>query len=87
VKLRLVPVLAFGLAACGSADIRPPAQCEQQVMQDPAVQEIYTRTNGFYTYPWVQRDDLLAAKRQATTRCLREKGLAPPGGVQAVVPQ
>ena len=56
-------------------------------MQDPAVQEIYTRTNGYYTFPWWQRDDLLAAKKQATVRCMRAKGLAPPGGVQPVAPR
>ena len=85
-RLRFIPVLACGLAACSTGN-GPQAQCEQQAMQDPAVQEIYTRTNGYYTFPWVQRDDLLAAKKQATTRCMRAKGLAPPGGVQAVAPR
>jgi hypothetical protein len=87
VRLRFLPLLACGLAACGGTDNGPLAQCEQQAMQDPAVQEIYTRTNGYYTFPWVQRDDLLAAKKQATVRCMRAKGLAPPGGVQPVAPR
>jgi hypothetical protein len=46
---------------------------------------IYSGTNGAYTQPWIQRDQLLAAKRQAVLRCMRQKGLAPPGGVEPVV--
>ena len=87
VRLRFVPVLAFGLAAC-STDNSPLAQCEQQAMQDPAVQEIYTRRPTATTrFPGCSAIDLLAAKKQATVRCLRAKGLAPPGGVQPVAPR
>jgi hypothetical protein len=55
--------------------------------KDTATTEIYTRTNGMYTFPYSQRDDLIQAKRQAVMRCMRAKGLAPPGGVQPVVPR
>jgi hypothetical protein len=48
------------------------------------VVEIYSRTNGAYTRSGTENADLVAAKRQATLRCLRQKGLAPPGGVQPV---
>ena len=49
--------------------------------------EIYSRTNGDYTYGGYQAYyDLREAKRQAMLRCMRAKGLAPPGGVQAVKP-
>jgi hypothetical protein len=82
-----VPVLALILAACNS-DGSPQAECERQADQDPAVREIYSRTNGDYAksgYPAYY--DLREAKRQAALRCMRAKGLAPPGGVQVVKPQ
>jgi hypothetical protein len=86
VSIRLALTFCLALTACapGASDNSPQAQCERQVSDDPAVVEIYTRTNGAYTQPWAERDDLLAAKRQAMLRCLRQKGLAPPGGVQSV---
>jgi hypothetical protein len=89
VKRRLVPLLGVVLIACsvGGADNSPQKQCEQQAEKDPAVVEIYSRTNGAYIVPGPVRDDLLMAKRQAVTRCMRAKGLAPPGGVQPVQPQ
>ena len=50
--------------------------------------EIYSRTNGDYTYAGYQAYyDLREAKRLAVLRCMRAKGLAPPGGVQAVKPR
>jgi hypothetical protein len=74
------------LAACsvGASDNSPQAQCARQAENDPAVVAIYTRTNGAYTQDQLLRDDLIFARRQATLRCMREKGLAPPGGVQPV---
>jgi hypothetical protein len=78
-------MLGIVLAGCGGSG--PEADCERQAMNDPAVREIYSRTDGYYTYPGVQRNDLLQAKRQAVLRCMRAKGLAPPGGVQPVVPR
>ena len=82
------PVLALGvvlLAAC--ADNTPQAECERQAMNDPDVLEIYTRTDGNYTFEGVQHTQLRDYKRQAVLRCMRAKGLAPPGGVQPVVPR
>ena len=84
-----VSLLLFALAACSprASDSSAQAQCERQVGDDPKVDEIYSRTNGWYTYPYQTHDELVMAQRQATIRCLREKGLVPPGGVQAVKPQ
>jgi hypothetical protein len=84
VSARFVLSLAIVLTACSGGDNSPQAQCERQADDDPAVVAIYTRTNGDYTQPWAARDQLLAAKRQAVLRCMRQKGLAPPGGVQPV---
>ena len=78
-------MLAVGLAGCASTDNSPQAQCERQAEDDPTVIEIYTRSNGTYTdssFPAYQ--ELKTAKQQATIRCMRGKGLLPPGGVQPV---
>jgi hypothetical protein len=86
VRLCFALMLGVTMTACGfgAPDNSPQAQCEQQAMNDPAVVEIYSRTNGAYTRSGTENADLVAAKRQATLRCLRQKGLAPPGGVQPV---
>jgi hypothetical protein len=85
VSARFALLLAIMLAACAWGGNSPQAQCERQADDDPAVVAIYSGTNGAYTQPWIQRDQLLAAKRQAVLRCMRQKGLAPPGGVEPVV--
>ena len=83
----IVPVLTVVLASCNSGN-SPQAECERQAEQDPAVREIYSRTNGDYSKGGYQAYyDLREAKRQAALRCMRAKGLAPPGGVQVVKPQ
>jgi len=73
--------------ALGGSDNSPQAQCERQANDDPAVLEIYSRTNGAYTQSGTVNQDLVAALREATLRCMRQKGLAPPGGVQPVRPR
>jgi hypothetical protein len=78
-------LLLLLLAACAPGN-SPQAQCERQAIDDPAVQEIYRTSNGDYTYADRDRPELLAAKRDATVRCMRAKGLVPPGGVQTVQP-
>jgi hypothetical protein len=84
----LVPLLAGGLAACSflAPGDTPQAQCERQADDDPAVVAIYSHTEGGYTYSSLDRARLAFARRQAILRCMRAKGLAPPGGVQAVEP-
>ena len=44
-------MLGVTMTACafGAPDNSPQAQCERQAMNDPAVVEIYSRTNGAYT--------------------------------------
>ena len=85
-RLRFIPLLAVVLSACASGNT-PDAECARQATQDPKVQEIYSRTNGDYTYAgYLAHDDLLQAKRLAVLRCMRAKGLAPPGGVEPVAP-
>ena len=86
--MRLVLIMALAVAGCSAAEASPEAQCERQAMQDPAVQAIYSRSNGYYTVSGTQQEaDLAQAKRQAVMRCTRAKGLAPPGGVQPIAPR
>jgi hypothetical protein len=87
VTLRLGLALGVVLLLAACTANTPRAECEQQAMNDPNVLEIYTRTNGYYTFDDVQRTQLLDYKRQAVLRCMRAKGLVPPGGVQPVIPQ
>ena len=85
-RLELLAVMALLLAGCGGNS--PEAQCRRQAAQDPAVRSVYTRGNGYYTISTTpQQAELEQATRQAEMRCMREKGLAPPGGVQPVIPR
>ena len=81
-------ILALSLTACSGPDSRAEAQCRRQATQDPAVRTVYARSSGYYTFSTTpQQSDLEEATRQAVMRCMREKGLISPGGVQPVVPR
>jgi hypothetical protein len=79
--------LALGACSLGTSDNSPQAQCDRQADNDPRVQWIYGGHEGDYTIQGSARANLLWAKRQALEKCLREKGLAPPGGVEPVKPR
>ena len=86
--LVLLLLLPLALAACGSltetADT-PRAQCERKAQDDPAVQRLAGDvTSGDYMVQYNARAAQREAVRQATLRCLRLRGLAPPGGVEPV---
>ena len=85
-RLALLLPLALGACTPSPPDNSPEAQCERQADQDPTVEAIYAGNYGDYTQVGATRDLLLWSKRQATAKCLREKGLAPPGGVQPIRP-
>ena len=78
----------FSLELCGSAVLRRNADSRNERVRtaaarraghDPAVAEIYSRTDGNYTYAGTTaREQLVVAQRDATMRCLRAKGLLPP---------
>jgi len=88
--MRLAVLLGLALAGCstGGSDTSARADCERQANDDPKVVEVYQRSNGNYTYAGTQaRDELLVAQREAFQRCMRGKGLLPPGGVQPVQPR
>lgn len=88
VTAKALVTMVLALTACSGPGDSGKAQCERQASQDPAVQTIYARSNGYYTVSGTkQQADLVEATRQAVLRCMRAKGLAPPGGVQPVAPR
>ncbi len=77
-------------AALGGCAGKPPnpaeAECRAQVFEDPAVKHMIAVQAGSL---WLQADHqaaLAEAKREALLACLRARGLAPPGGVEAPRP-
>ncbi len=79
-------VLVLLLTACAVRDNSPQAQCERQADQDPTVQSIYRGDQGDYTQLGPARSNLMWAKRQALQKCLAQKGLVPPIGVEPIRP-
>ena len=82
--IRLVLALALLAAGCsrGPTDNSPQAACARQADNDPVVADIVRRGAGTEFYRWDNEKKLAQAKQDATTRCLRARGLAPRGGVE-----
>lgn len=79
-------LLPLTVGACGPRTDTPQAQCERQAYDDPEVRRIYGGESGDFRQAGVPQEQLKMAVRQATVRCLQQKGLAPPGGVEPVQP-
>ena len=84
---RLAVLLPLLLVGCTVGGNTPEAECRREAYNDPSVKEIYGNSNGNYTQAGTIQAQLKMAMRQATLKCLREKGLAPPGGVEPVQPR
>lgn len=84
----LLALLAAGcLSGCGGKPPDPAeAQCRAQVFQDPAVKQMIAVQAGSLGLQMENKAALAEAKRQALLACLRARGLAPPGGVEAPRP-
>jgi hypothetical protein len=78
--------LIFVLVGCSGAANSPDEQCDQQAERDPTVLSIYRGDQGDYTQTGPARSNLLWAKRMAKLKCMQQKGLAPPGGVEPIRP-
>jgi hypothetical protein len=79
---RLVLLLPLLGACAGPAGNTPQAQCAREAYNDPDVKRMIMEQAGS---PYLMRTDqaeLEQAKHQAALRCLRARGLAPPGGVE-----
>ncbi len=82
-------VCVCALAACGTSG--PPKsaaerKCDAEAMNDPKVKELVVQSLGNDAKAYELQFDLERARQQATLRCLRAEGLAPPGGVEPVRP-
>ncbi len=78
-----IVALCLLLAACASRD--PPAvqACQAQANDDPEVRHLIAASAGSGSFAREHQSDLRDARRQATLRCLRARGIAPQGGVEA----
>lgn len=85
------PVLLMSglLAACGgsagvaSAPASPQEQaCVAQADQDPALKEARAIAAGRLDWEYQHEPEMRQLRRDAITRCLRARGLAPRGGVE-----
>jgi hypothetical protein len=84
--VRFVLLLPLVLLGCGPKGDTPEAQCTRQADQDPTVLSIYRGDQGDYTQLGPARSNLMWAKKEAYTKCMREKGFEPPGGVEPIRP-
>jgi hypothetical protein len=87
VTVRLTLLLPLLLIACAHMGDSPEAECARQADRDPTVLSIYRGDQGDYTQIGPARTNLMLAKKEAITKCMQAKGLAPPGsGVQPIRP-
>ncbi len=79
---RLV-ALCLLLAACASSN-DPPAvrNCQARANDDPEVRHLVAASAGSGSFALNHQYELRDARQQAMLRCLRARGLAPPGGVE-----
>ena len=86
-KLRvLAPFAAVLLAACATTDNSPQAVCRRQAYNDPQVNALRIRMMQSPSVNLGSNGQLQYLLQQATLRCLQDKGLAVPGGVEPVIP-
>ncbi len=87
-KLRVLALLVALLlpAACASSDNSPEALCRQQAYSDPQVRALRIQMMQSSSANLGSQGQLQYLLRQATLRCLQDKGLAVPGGVEPVQP-
>jgi hypothetical protein len=75
------------LTACGGPNpSTAQGQCEIAANDDPAVKAAMQQQAMTVTWSSQFYDAVTAARKRAVQRCLRARGLAPPGGVEAVRP-
>lgn len=77
-----VALLCMMLSACAQP-ASPQAGCERQVDSAPEVRDLRLKAAGSPTFLLEHQDELREATRRAELACLRSRGLAPPGGVEA----
>lgn len=83
--LLALPMLS-ACAALGPNPDTPLGQCQRQALNDPTVNNLMARSVAGTSFAADNAGRLNAAKQQAVQACMRQKGLAPPGGVEPVQP-
>jgi outer membrane biogenesis lipoprotein LolB len=83
----LVSLAVLLLAACTTTGNSPQAACRSQANYDPQVRALRTSMVQNPSVALGSSGQLEYLIRQATIRCLQDKGLAVPGGVEPVMPQ
>ena len=80
--MRRAVAVCLLLAACASND--PPAvqACKAQANDDPEIRHLIAASAGSGSFALNHQYELRDLRQQATLRCLRARGLAPPGGVE-----
>ncbi len=73
------------LASCAAPGTPAERACRAQANDDPLVSSLIAKSAGSYQFAKEHEYDLAEARRQAQLRCLRARGIAPPGGVAAPV--
>ena len=81
--MRWMLVLPLALAACARDE--PPAvqACHSRANDDPVVRHLLAASAGSETFAKDHYAALRDARHSATLACLRRRGLAAPGGVEA----
>ena len=74
------------LAACGAPESPVERDCDKAADNDPAVKLLIIKGVGNPYFFDNSQDELKAAKQDARVKCLRSRGLAPPGGVERQKP-
>jgi hypothetical protein len=83
----LALLLTLAAASCGPDTSTPQGRCQAQAYEDPTVKELQMRSVGNTATARELAPALNDAMTNATNRCLRAQGLAPPGGVEKEQPK
>ena len=82
----MIPILLAGCSAFGGGN-SAQAQCERAARNDSKVVDLELANNYRYADQPDLAPEIAVARRQALLRCLREKGVAAPGGVEPLTPR
>ena len=86
--MKYLPVLALLLVGCTQSAPPTPdeAACARLTNDDPAVKLLIMKGVGNAHFQRENEEVLKAARQDANLRCLRSRGVIPPGGVERQKP-
>lgn len=71
------------VTACSGGGTPEEQDCERQAINDPRYKELTMIAAGGDNYYLRHQAEFKRVKQEAYLKCMRAKGLAPPGGVEA----